>query len=711
MDFNLSSGGSFASLFTRNRLIRWGIILASLIVVVAFLPRENKFGYDYELGKPWKYGSIIAAYDFPIYKSDARLRSERDSAKKLFRPYFSYNHLAEGRALRLLHEDFANGNIKDVPANYEQHLARMLHLVYGIGILGGEQLVQLSDSNVTDIQILVGQEASTHSVDSLLSTRRAYELILAADTLNFPPAILKRCNLNNYINPNLVYDATRNNAMKQNLLSTVAPASGMVQTGQRIVDRGDIVDAYTYNILTSLEKESSRRNDPTQGLWKILAGQIFFAVTLFALFITYFILYRKDCYARISTMALVFSLVAIFSGITGAMVSHKFFSIYLIPYALVPIFVRVFIDTRTAFLTHVVTILLASLSLHSPYQFILMQIVGGLAAIFSLREITQRSQLVRVAGVITAVTMLFSLSYDFSQGFDLKNLDHHSYLYMLISGVLLLFAYPLMYLIERLFGFTSNITLIELSNTNTPLLRKMSKDAQGTFIHSMQVANLAGEVANVVGANVQLVRTGALYHDIGKMLKPAFFTENQLGTNPHDELTEEQSAEIIISHVTDGMKMAEKHHIPQIVRDFIVTHHGRNKVKYFYIQYCNKHPAEKVDEQLFTYPGPNPSTLEQAILMMADAIEASSRSLKQVDEESLRELVNRIVDTQMNDGCFDKCPITFGMIDKAKNVFVESLKTIYHTRIPYPELKNKPQTAEATQQPTDGIGKFFNSKS
>ena len=270
---------------------------------------------------------------------------------------------------------------------------------------------------------------------------------------------------------------------------------------------------------------------------------------------------------------------------------------------------------------------------------------------------------------------------------DLTKLNTRMYIYFMINGILLLFAYPLLFILEKTFGFTSNVTLVELSNINNSLLREMSEIAPGTFQHSLQMANLAAEAANKIGAKSQLVRTGALYHDIGKMVNPAFFTENQSGVNPHKSLNYEQSAQVIISHITDGLKLAEKHNLPKVIKDFISTHHGRGLTKYFYISYKNEPPDEEVDAEKFRYPGPNPFTKEQAILMMADSVEAASRSLPEYTEESIGTLVDKIIDAQVAEGFFKECPITFKDIALVKALFKEKLKTMYHTRISYPELK------------------------
>jgi putative nucleotidyltransferase with HDIG domain len=319
-----------------------------------------------------------------------------------------------------------------------------------------------------------------------------------------------------------------------------------------------------------------------------------------------------------------------------------------------------------------------------------VQLTGGFAAIYSLKELSQRSQIFRTAlvTIVTYIAVYFAYELVVENNLDMINL--RSYYYFIINGILLLFAYPLLFILEKTFGFTSNVTLVELSNINSDLLKRMSETVPGTFQHSMQVANLAAEAANRIGAKSQLVRTGALYHDIGKMENPAFFTENQSGgLNPHKSLSYEQSAQVVISHVTDGLKLAEKHNLPAVIKDFISTHHGRGKTKFFYISWKNEHPGEEPDEALFTYPGPNPFTKETAILMMADSVEAASRSLSEYTEESIGQLVDKIIDSQVDEGYFKECPITFKDIAVVKSVFKEKLKIIYHTRVKYPELKSK----------------------
>lgn len=674
-----------------------GTVIVVVLLLVYFLPRETKFGYEYEQGRPWRYNSLIATFDFPVYKTPDEVKAERDSALSQFQPFYTEDVQIAQRQIAAFETAWRAGRFGDVPAHCLNHVDKMLRGVYEAGMVPSADLSQMAKERTPGVRVVEGTEAVTRPITELYSTRSAYEYIVYADTINFPRELLARCNINEYLSPNLSIDSAKTSAVREDLLAAVSPASGMVQSGQRIIDRGEIISAEQYKILQSFERETVRRNDPSKGMWQVVTGQVMFVLCVIVAFVFYLRLFRREYLRSPHSILLLSSLIAIFPLITYAMVDQKFLNVYMVPYAMVPIFVRIFMDSRTAFMTMVCSVILSSLALHSNYEFVVVQFMSGMTAIYALRDLTERSQLLRVALAVFVTSSAIMLGYDLSQGIEFSHLDRSMYVYNAVNGVLLLFAYPLLYMIEKLFGFTSSVTLVELSNTNNSVLRRMSKVAQGTFVHSLQVANLAAEVADKIGAKPQLVRTGALYHDIGKMLNPAFFTENQTGVNPHDELTEERSAQIIISHVTEGLKLADKYHLPKVIRDFISTHHGRSQVKYFYIQWKNKHQGEEPDAKLFTYPGPNPFTREQAILMMCDAVEASSRSLKEFTEESIKELVNRIIDSQVQAGYFRECPITFRDIADAKRVLAESLKTIYHTRIAYPELNAKPD--EPAPQP------------
>ena len=670
----------------RDILIRTALVLATVGIVVWAMPRDNRSYFQVEQGKPWKYPQFTAPYDFPIYKSESVISQERDSALRSYEPYYKYNKETELQMVKKFNTDFADG-IPDLPKSFVGVISNRLHSLYQQGIMEQEEYNKLHNDTAQTIRIVNGKEAFSVSIHEVYSAKTAYEQLFMEEQLSILRPVLQKCNLNSYITPNLIYDQERSETSKNDLLSGIALASGLVQKGQKIVDRGEIVTEKTYRIIESFKKENELRHaDDTQNQISLF-GQILYVTILMVCFTLYLTLYRKDYFEKPRSITMLYAMIVIFALLTALFMRNTFIHVYILPYAMVPIFIRVFMDSRTAFMTHTIMILVCATMLQHPYEFIVIELIAGLAAITSLRELSQRSQLFKSAVIITFACMVVNLAFDWMNADALSQIDYSTYNYLIANGIGLLFAYPLLYIIEKTFGFTSDITLIELSNTNSELLRKMSEIAPGTFNHSIQVANLAGEIANKIGAKAQLVRTGALYHDIGKLSNPIYFTENQSGIDPHEMLSDIESAQIIISHVTEGLKIADKYNLPQVIRDFISTHHGLGKAKFFYIRYHNEHPDEPVDDLLFTYPGPNPFTREQACLMMADTVEAASRSLPDYTEQSIRNLVERLIDTQVAEGYFRECPITFRDIQYAKTVLIEKLKTIYHTRISYPSEK------------------------
>lgn len=672
----------------KNLIYKSLIFIATVSVIVYFLPNEGKFNYQFDINKPWKYGLLQASFDFPIYKNDIQVQKEQDSILADYQPYFQIDKEAEKNVLSKLREDYNKTLRHSLPGtDYVRYIERTLKALYEDGIIAGNDLKRMEEDSIIAIRLVDKNVATSRFIDQLYTVKEAYEYLLNADTTHYKKKILQQCNLNDYITPNLVYDEEKSEAAQKDLLSNISWANGFVLNGQKIIDRGEIVDEQTYNILESLRKEWEKRSDSVQEKRLTLAGQILYVGIFLFCFMAYLELFRADYYERKGTLTLLFALIVFFPVLSSIMVEQNLSSIYVVPFAMIPIIVRVFLDSRTAFMAHVTIILLCSITLRFPHEFILLQVVAGMVAIYSLRELSQRSQLLRTALVVFISYALLYFAFELTHEDDLTKLNTRMYIYFMINGILLLFAYPLLFLLEKIFGFTSDVTLVELSNINNSLLREMSEVAPGTFQHSLQMANLAAAAANKIGGKSQLVRTGALYHDIGKMVNPAFFTENQSGVNPHKSLSYEQSAQVIISHITDGLKLAEKHNLPKVIKDFISTHHGRGLTKYFYISYKNEHPDEEVDQEKFRYPGPNPFTKEQAVLMMADSVEAASRSLPEYTEESISTLVDKIIDTQVSEGYFKECPITFKDIATVKALFKEKLKTMYHTRICYPELR------------------------
>ncbi len=670
----------------RDFLIRAALVVVSVAIIVWLMPRSNQISFTMEKGKPWIYADLSAPFDFPIYKSDEAVKAERDSLMKLYEPYYLYDKTVGEQEIRSFYKDYSNG-IPGLSPDYLSIIANRLNELYKKGIMNSSEFTELVQDTTRMIRIINGKNANSVQINSLNSVVSAYEYIFLDEKLEKHRDILQKCNLNEYIIPNLTYDTNRSEASLNELRNSIPLATGLVQRGQKIIDRGDIVDNKTYNILQSFKKEQERKHDNDPKLSLTILGQILYVTIFITCFTIFLTLFRKDYFEKARSATMLYALIVIFTVIASVMVSHSILHVYMVPFAMVPIFIRVFMDSRTAFMAHMTTIVICASILHHPLEFMAVESVAGLTAIYSLRELSSRSQLFWTAVLVTVGMSLTHLSLEWLNNTDFTTMTFSEYNYLLVNGLLLFCSYPLLYLIEKAFNFTSNITLIELSDLNKELLRKMSEVAPGTFQHSIQVGNLAAEIANKIGAKSQLVRTGALYHDIGKISNPIYFTENQSGVNPHDKMGAIDSAQMIISHVTDGIKLAEKYSLPDVIKEFISTHHGQGKTKYFYIQYKNAHPDDNVDELLFTYPGPNPFTKEQAILMMADTVEAASRSLPDYTEKTIRELVNRLIDTQVAEGYFRECPITFRDIAYAKTVLIEKLKTIYHTRLSYPELK------------------------
>ena len=672
----------------RNFLSRTLLVLITVLLIVWALPRNESKQFRYDIGKPWMYGSFIAKFDFPIYKTDETIKEQEDSLLETYQPYYNYDPAVEKKQVSKFLADYQNG-IPGLPHNYVRLIADRLHRLYQAGIMDTPEYNEAYRDSTSQVRLVSGNNAQSISLACVYSTLSAYEQLFIDEQIAMQRPILQRCNLNNYIEPNLIYDKGKSETERNDLLSSIPPASGMVMSGQKVIDRGDIVDEYTYRVLSSFEREIKRRSATQTQITNTIIGQVIFVTLMVFLFTMYLGLFRRDYFNKPRSIAMLYTLITLFPVVVSLMMRHNFLSVYMLPFAMVPIFVRVFMDSRTAFVCHVTMILICTTAVRYQYEFIIIQLVAGLIAIYSLRELTRRAQVFKTAILVGIGSTFVYLALQLMQDNDFSSMDHDMYYHFVVNAVLLLIAYPMMYIIEKMFGFVSSVTLFELSNTNRGLLRDLSEIAPGTFQHSITVGNLAAEIANKIGANALLVRTGALYHDIGKMKNPVFFTENQAGVNPHDTLTYQESARIIISHVTEGVKLAERENLPTIIRDFIVTHHGTGITKFFYIKYKNEHPEEEVDPAPFTYPGPNPFTREQAILMIADGVEAASRSLPEYTEESISTLVNRMIDQDVTDGYFKECHITFRDLAIAKLVLIERLKAIYHTRISYPEMKKQ----------------------
>ena len=641
--------------YWRNLLTRSALVIVSVVIIVWFLPRNSGPQFRYDVGKPWMYGSLIAKFDFPIYKTDEAIKAEQDSLLVQLEPYYTFKENVEKEQIAKFYEKYKDG-IPGLSKDYVTTIIDRLHRLYQAGIMNQADYSKNFKDSTSFVRVINGRTATSVPINCIYSTMAAYEQLFMDEKLGAQRQILQKCNLNEYLTPNLTYDKERSETERADVISSVALASGMVLTGQKIIDRGEIVDEHTFRVLSSFEREMVRRSANSSEVSSTIAGQALFVGIIMILFTLYIALFRKDYFEKPRSLMMLYALITIFPILVSLMMEHNVLSVYVLPFAIVPIFIRVFMDSRTAFISHVVMTLICAAAVKYQYEFIIIQLVAGLVAIYSLRELSQRAQLFKTAILVTLASCAVYFALQLMQDNSILTMDHSMYKHFIANGVMLLFAYPLMLVVEKMFGFISNVTLIELSNTSKDLLRKMSEVAPGTFQHSIMVGNLAAAISDKIDAKTQLVRTGALYHDIGKIQNPAFYTENQAGVNPLNKMDRKEAAQIIINHVTEGLKLADKYNLPTEIKDFIMTHHGLGKTKYFYISYKNEHPKEKIDESVFSYAGPNPFTREQAILMMADTVEAASRSLTEYTEENISNLVNTLIDGQVSDGFYTDCP-------------------------------------------------------
>ena len=663
-------------------------ILAGIALLVVFCPRESSSRMEYHLNEPWDEEALIAKDSFIIHRSDSSIAMERAKILSEHEPIYEIlTETGETQTKLFKHVLDSVGSSYDLTAEQRRHVVEMLEEDYANGILPDSSYHNIKEHGIATVHVYAFSEGQRTDASRLKSQKTAYEELMQQQG-NLREALL-HIKVNRYIQPNLMYDELKNSSEIESKMSNIPIFKGRVQVGEKIVDKGQIVNEAIAEKLDSYIRHENNHEKTSAELWNQFGGQILYITLAIVALFFFFEQFRSDYLHSTRHILLIWIMCILFPLVTYVCISHEWTNVYVIPYCMLPILVRVFMDSRTAFITHTISILLSAIAINSPFEFVTIQLLAGLTAIYSLKQLQQRSDLFIAVALVIGSSLLANLCFDLihMNFVNTKGVDLDIYTGIGAGGALLLISYLLLFPIEKLFKFTSTVTLVELSNINNPILRRLSEEAPGTFQHSMQVANLSAEVANRLGANAQLVRTGALYHDIGKLKDPVFFTENQSGNNPHNNLLFEDSAQIIIQHVKYGLELAQKHGLPQSIKNFIASHHGRSKTKFFYVSYINQNPGKTVNDEIFTYPGPNPQSLEEAILMMADSVEAASRSLNEYTEESVSSLVDRIVDTQVKEGYFNHCPITFENIDTAKQTFKEKLKSIYHTRISYPELK------------------------
>ena len=616
-------------------IFRVGAFAVLATVIVLLFPRyNNSFRYHYEIGKPWGYSLITAEFDFPIYKTDEQMEQEQQKLLSTFTPYFKY-------------------------------IPRVQREVLVVSVQDKDWIEQEGYSRIAIMQNGVKK---TYMLSEVYTPKTAYD--------KYRYEIVQ----------NLVLDTTRTASMREKLLTTLSPTQGLVQAGEKIIDRGEIVNDNNYQILQSLKRAYENENIGNRQRALSIMGEAILVLLFLSMLVIYLYVFRRQ-YLR-DTNTVLFFCLQMFIVIALACLALRFgLSVYLIPFAWVPILTRVFFDSRTGLFLHFTTILIVSIVVPAPVEFFFIQIVVGMVAVSSLSDMTRRAQLLQTAAWIFAAQVVAYTAFSFAQTGVWRSINGWMYLYFFICALLTVGCYGLIYMFEKMFRFISSITLVELTDINSDLLHRLAEKAPGTFQHSMQVSNLATEAAKTIGANALLVRTGALYHDIGKITDPLYYTENQQGTeNPLLKMDPRDAAQVVIAHVAEGEKIARKNHLPEVIINFITSHHGTSLVRYFYNTYCNAHPKEQVDESLFRYPGAKPTTKEGAILMMADAVEARSRSLNEFTEETISQAVDQMIDAQIADGQFSDTPLSFKDVEDVRRVFKARLTTMNHHRITYPTL-------------------------
>lgn len=669
-------------------------MVVSAIILSIFYPRsQSKFRYRYSLNQPWRYEDlVIAPFDFDVKKSADQIQSEKNAIDNTRIDYFAYDEslfvLQKNRLTRAYNEGKLPQQILEHSA-YMRFLIDRLGEVYSRGVIEDAAMEMLSD---TAHIYVIGRDnvAKRRSPSEFLSPSTAYQSIISNLPTGLDSVTLRQAQIATYIVPNLVLDEEKTDQMLEARKAGIEEIIGHVHKGEKIVDQGEIVTSDVFQKLEGYRLAYEERGvSPNDRLLQNV-GIFLMIITLLSTVMFYLFAFRQQVLLENKNLLFLSALLCFFPALTYLLIDVFPVAVYVIPYAMVAILVRIFIDSRTAFFTVVTTVLLSALVVPNQFEFILVNIVAARVVLITLRTLSQRSDLIKTTFFVLLTLVVTNVVYDLSVGINFEEYDYVKLLSYVANFVFLMFSYTMVYLFEWLFGYVSNIRLVELSDINKPLLRRLSEVAPGTFQHSLNVSILCASAIDKIGGDIQLVRAGALYHDIGKMRNPRYFTENQSGdVNPHDVLSYEESARLIIKHVTDGVDMAQKAKLPEPVIDFIRTHHGLGITKYFYIKYKNEHPEEIIDESLFRYPGPNPFTVEQGVMMLADSVEASSRSLAEVTEEGVISHVNKIVDSIVSEGMLRNTPLTFRDIEVIKQVFCDKILTMNHSRIKYPELKNQ----------------------
>ncbi|MDE5608015.1 MAG: HDIG domain-containing protein [Muribaculaceae bacterium] len=676
---------------------RAAIFIVSLAAIIYLMPRADKVNLSFAEGEKWNHPVLTASFEIPVYLEDSVQKSLIDSIKKEFKPVYRF----VDNPYDSLRSVLAAIDSRVMTEAQTASIIKNIESVYKKGVVSVPTYREIGSEPT--ITVLDGVKSLSLRTGNIISLVQAHDEIRQKLQTATNEGYLDGIDIYSLLGPSIVKDTAETNRLYEEKVIPATRAISSIKPGQTIIDRGEIVTPQLGKIISTYkEMFAERYSDSAAERVASIAGRILVTIIILAGLFIYLYLYRRDIFDSIRSLSAVMLLFAVFY-VLGVVISVTFhLGLFLVPFAILAIVIVVFFDANTAIFFYLGEILLCACYSPSPMELIFIEMTVGLVAVFSLRELSRRSQLLRTALFAFFAYIISYIAIDLLLTSSVTTISGRMLGFFAINGVLITFAYILIFIIEKTFGLISSVTLVELSDINLPLLRALSEKCPGTFQHAMGVGNLAAIAATRIGADPLLVRTGALYHDIGKINNPAFFTENQHGVNPHDSLSPEQSAYVLHRHVTDGLKMAEKAKLPAVIRDMIAQHHGKSKAKYFYIKYQQQHPGEPVDDELFTYPGPNPQTREASLLMMADAVEAASRSLKDYSPEAITKLVNTIIDGQVAEGLHRESPLSFRDIMLAKEAFISRLRTMYHTRVAYPPAPRHPAAApEAPETPAE----------
>lgn len=685
----------------RDFFLKLLLIAGATAVIMLLLPHNDVQDYVYEENQPWRYPLLMADFDMEVKRDAESAQRMRDSIDRNFLPIVKRMDYQADKRIQMFNKAITG----KAPDMSRLVLGKLLNEIYARGVLDSKvyDRVRLTPGHEARIASKINGADALITIDckEMMSPAMAFEFIDSAYRESGAPVIEQHNDeiasaLNTILIPNVVLDTAADQKFRKQEYLTADASIGVIKKGQRIVDRGEIVTPQIFtNLNTYLQKVAENHGEDNTDTY-FYVGQALFILICFAGLYIFLAEYRERFFSSLRKMLFLMTFITLF--VVFAILMFEYFrnGIYLVPFAAVPVVILVFFDSRTAIFSLLVTVMISSIVAIEPLQFIFLELAAGLTAAFSMRTLSRRGQLLKTAALsfvayVLAYTTLLLLDNGTLVGYEWRLIGIFA-----INAVVLSFVYILVLVIEKLFGFTSTVTLVELSDINSPLLRRLAQEAPGTFQHSMQVSMLAAEGARAIGANTQLVRTGALYHDIGKLYNPLFFTENQHNVNPHDGLDPEISAQKIISHVTKGLELAQKEKLPEMVRRFIPEHHGKSLTKYFYNTAVNNNPDPEhpIDKKPFMYPGPNPQSRETAILMMADSVEAASRSLTDYSTEAIDSLVDKIIDSQVRDGMFRDSPISFKDVEDIKAAFKKRLQTMYHGRVAYPEIRQQGEPAQ-----------------